>query len=234
MFVPHGSVTELRILKNFIIMGKFIKSILIIILIILTFLIFNEPGPVWFFALFLIFYLSRKSIRKIINLLIHKLAVKYFLTGIVGGLFIEFLAILSSMKLPPAQRALFHPDPIPDLILGVGYYTALTLGGYFIVKRYKFSLIQFFLLGGIFGLIGEEHGGVLLQLLAGNILGGIYVFLSYASFIALPYMLFNEKFNKFIRKKSRILKYPVGLLILAFFYVLFLLYYLLINLILSS
>lgn len=215
-------------------MANFIKYISITILIILTILIFNEPGPVWFFPIFLVIYLLKNPIRKIISLLVPKVLLRYFLIGLASGLFIEFLAILSSAKLPLEQRALFHPDPIPDLILALGYYTALTLATYFILRKYNFSLKEFFILGGIFGLLAEEHGKILIQLLSGNILGGIYVFLSYSSFLALPYMIFSEDFNKFKRKKSIISKYLIALLILALFYALFLLYYLLINPILSS
>jgi len=215
-------------------MKKFIKPVLIIILAILTFLIFNEPGPVWMFSLFLILYLLRNPIKKIISIVMPIRSLKYFLIGLISGLFIEFLAILSSMKLPVGQRALFHQEPIQDLILAAGYYAFLTIGTYFILKKYEFSLKEIFILGGIFGLIAEQHGGILLQLLSGNILGGIYVFLSYGSFLALPYMLFNEDFNKFDRKKAAFLKYLFALLILAIGYGLFLLYFLLMNPIVGS
>jgi hypothetical protein len=215
-------------------MFKLIKYILTILLIILTFLVFNEPGPVWFFPLFLLIYLLKNPIRRVINFKKIKLPIKYVLVGLMMGLFIEFLAILSSMKLPPEQRALFHPEPIPDLILSIGCYTALMIGSYFILKKYYFSLKQFFIFGGIYGLILEEHGGVLLQLLSGNILGGIYVFLSYGSLLAIPYLLFNENFNIFNRKKSNFLKYLFALLILLLSYMFFLIYYVLVNPIVSS
>ena len=110
-----------------------------------------------------------------------KLRNKYVFVGLVVGLIIESLAIISSMSRLPENRDLFHPDPIPDLILAIGFYIVLMLGSYFILKKYKFSLKQFFITGGIFGLIFEEHGVVLLKLLNGDILGGIYVILSYGS-----------------------------------------------------
>lgn len=208
-------------------MVKLVKSILIILLAILTVLIFNEPGPIWLFAIFLIVYLLRNPIRKTINQVLPKLSIKYFLAGFITGMFIEFLAILNNMKLPPEQRVLFHPDPIADLILGAGQYIALTVGTYFILKKCDFSIKEFFVLGGVFGLVVEQHGGILMQLLNGNILGGIYVFLSYSSLLAFPYMLFSKDFSDFNRTKSIIPKYVIAVSILVFFYALFLLYILL-------
>lgn len=205
-------------------MINLIKLVIIIPLVVLTFIIFNEPGPIWFFALFLILYLLKDPIKKIISGVMPVLPIRYFLVGVIGGLFIECLAILNNLKLPAEQRVLFHPDPIPNLILGLGQYVALAIGSYFILRKFDFSLWEFFVFTGIFGVVIEEHGGILMQVLGGNILGGIYVFLSYASFLALPYMLFREDFNEFSRKKAIIPKYLIAILILALFYALFLLY----------
>lgn len=211
-------------------MPKFIKYIPTILLIILTFLIFNEPGPIWLFPFFLILYHLKDPIQKFLRLNIQK----YLMVGILIGLFIELLAIIDNLNVPPEQRALFHPDPIPDLILGFGYYLFLMLGSYLVLKKYDYSLKQFFIITGIYGIISEQNGAILLQVLGGNILAGIYVFLSYGPLFAIPYLFFINDFKQLQRKKSKFLKYPITLLILELSYGLFLIYYLSVNPIVSS
>jgi hypothetical protein len=213
-------------------MKKWLRIPLIIILAVLTILIFNEPGPVWFFPIFLIAYLFKDKLSRLENLK-PRLIIKYVIFGVLIGLIIEMFAIIASQSIPIGQRALFHQEPIPDLILAIGYYAMLMLGSYIMLRRYNYSLKQIFILGGIFGVILEQHGGVLLSIFEGNILGGIYVFLSYSSLIALPYLVFQKGFNKFKRKET-IWKYLISLLILIGFYLLFLGYFLIVNPIVSS
>lgn len=193
----------------------------------MTYLVFNKPGPVWLFPPLLILYPLREKIGGFVGKLTKKKNIKYVISGLFVGLIIEILAIINSMKLAPEQRALFHPEPITDLIFGAGYYILLMTGSYLIAKRYNFSLKQFFVLGGIFGLLLEQHGEVLLQVLGGNILGGIYVFLSYGALLAFPYMFFESDFGKSDKKRKKLgfFGYVLSFLILAGFYLLFLVYY---------
>ena len=130
-----------------------------------------------------------------------------------------------SLKLPADQRALFHPMPIPDLIFAVGYYAALSVAGYLLLKKTSFSLKQVFILGGIFGLIAEQHGAVLMGVLAGNILGGLYVFLSYASLLAIPYLIFEKDFARKKREEPSAASYPIALIYWGVAYVALLVYY---------
>ncbi|MBW2989961.1 hypothetical protein KY358_06620 [Candidatus Woesearchaeota archaeon] len=208
-------------------MNSILKIFVVLALSFLTFIIFNDPGPVWFFPLFLVALLFKDFFAKF-RIMKGGLALRYVCAGVFFGLLIEFLAILSSQGVPAGQRALFHQEPIPDMILAFGYYALIMVGSYMILKKYDYSLKEFFVFGGIFGILLEEHGKVLLQVLAGNILGGIYVFLSYSSLLALPYVIFNEDFKRYPRKSS-ILKYPVSLLMLIVFYLFFLGYFLLVN-----
>jgi len=207
------------------------NKIILILLAVLNIVIFNEPGPVWMFSLFLVLIVFKEQILKIIHVK-FKLSNKYVITGLIAGLIIEVLAIINSMKLAPADRALFHPDPIPDLILAVGYYVLLGIGSYILLRKNKFYVNEVFVLGGIFGLIVEQHGLVLLSVFAGNILGGIYVFLSYGAFLALPYLLYFNEF-KGKRNSSKIM-YVKTLLIWAVFYLAFLVYYVSVKAILAS
>ncbi len=202
--------------------------IFIIFLAIITIIVFNEPGPVWFFPVFLIALMIRKDIRKWMPAK-KKISSKYVAFGLAAGLFIEVLAILNSLKLVPEQRALFHPLPVPDLIIAVGYYAVLSIASYLILKKTSFSLKQVFVLGGIFGLIAEQHGAVLLGILAGNILGGIYVFLSYASFLAIPYLIFERDFARRKREKPVFASYPIVLVYWGVAYVIFLAYYIIVS-----
>mgnify|MGYP003977509971 CR=1 FL=1 len=150
-------------------MKKWLRIPLIIILAVLTILIFNEPGPVWFFPIFLIAYLFKDKLSRLENLK-PRLIIKYVIFGVLIGLIIEMFAIIASQSIPIGQRALFHQEPIPDLILAIGYYAMLMLGSYIMLRRYNYSLKQIFILGGIFGVILEQHGGVLLSIFEGNIL----------------------------------------------------------------
>jgi len=195
------------------------NNVLLIIIALFTLFVFNEAGPIWVFSVFILFYIFRNKIKVKLSLL------KYILFALITGLFIEALAIINSLKLPIEERALFSPYPIPDLIFAIGYYSFFALGIFFILRKYKFSLKELFIIGGIFGIFAEQHGLVFLSF---NSINYLYVFLSYGSFIALPYLIFFRDFKKLKRKQTN-LKYLFIILALIVSYLAFLVYYLLLS-----
>ena len=204
-----------------------LKTILIILLAFLV-LIVTAPGPIWFFPLFLVVYLLREKISFLLKRF-RSLPIKFFAIALLTGFFVELLAIINSLPLPPEQRALFHPDPLPDLIFAFGYYAFIALGAFFILKRYDFSLRKFFSFAGIYGVLTEQLGAVFAMVLSGNLLAGIYVFFSYGSFLALPYLVLEKDFAELKRKKTRITSYILSMLVLFFCFFLFALYFLVVQ-----
>ncbi len=190
-------------------------------LILLTFIIFQEPGPIWFFPIFLLAYIFEDKIKRKAQ---RSLFSKYVITGLVVGILIELLAIINTANIPLGERALFHQLPIPDLILAAGYYAALFIGSFIIVKKYNFSVKQLFILGGVFGLIFEQFGIILLSF---SLLNYAYVFLSYGSFLALPYLIYKDNFKK--RNKISLLRFIKSFFILVFFYLIFSIYFFILN-----
>lgn len=111
------------------------------------------------------------------------------------GLLTEIAAWLGHYLARSPDPALFHPQLIPDLIIGVGFYLGWALAWLIVLQRWTWSLRAVFLTMGLFGVGIEQQGAVLIgaigvlpanPLLSGYML--LYVALVYGSFIGLGYL----------------------------------------------
>ena len=216
------------------------NKIILAILVLVTLGIFRNPGPVWLFPIFLIAYQYKDKLYKEKEIIKNKkklkwlpkhLGKKYVLTGILIGIFLEILSIINNMGIEIGKKTLFHQKPIQDIILALGYYGILAIAGYWILRKYKYSILQFFTLGSIFGIVFEQHGKILLGLFNLKILDGIYVMLTYGSFFGLNYLIYLRYFKE-QRLNPGTKDYLKSFLSLGIAYFCFLIYYYLANLLL--
>ena len=140
-------------------------------------------------------------------------AIKFVMLVIVAGMMAEFLAWSSSYLERNPNPALFHPQLVYDLLIGIGFYAGNGIAWALILSRYRFSLAQVFATQGVFGVFIEQNGAVFRQGLAAFPLGMIfwvYVFLVYGSFIAMAYAITQGELNQAVQR-SGWLKYPLAL-----------------------
>ncbi|HLG76500.1 MAG TPA: hypothetical protein VKX46_08795, partial [Ktedonobacteraceae bacterium] len=106
----------------------------------------------------------------------------------------ECLAWLGSYLKHVKNPALLHPQLIPDLILAVGFYGGWAVVWLLVLRRWRFTLGQVFILTGLLGIFVEQNGAVIVEIiasLANPLIAAIlvlYVFTVYGSIMGLPYL----------------------------------------------
>ncbi len=122
----------------------------------------------------------------------------FVVAGVFFGLLTEGFAIINNLDVPPTERILLHPEPLPDLIYGFFYYSFLILTWYFLLRKINFSTKEIFFLTGIFGIFTEETGQVFLRIFSEPVTGFLYaivVAFVYGIFPMLAYLLTKESFS---------------------------------------
>lgn len=192
-------------------MKKIFKIGLFILGIILTiFFAFNHPQSL-IFPLWIFIYLFK---GKFSNLLKGGSS-KFILAGITLGLIIEVFALLNNLNQPESVKSivLFHPQTVPDLILGFFYYLVIIITWFFILKKIDFSVKSVFILAGLFGIVLEQNGAILIGLMQGEFLVAFFVFVIHGVYPMLAYYLTKDNFPK-DREKPKWWQYVLILLIL--------------------
>lgn len=91
---------------------------------------------------------------------------------------------------------LYHPQLIPNLMIALSYALGWALAWWLILQRYKFTLLQVFVIHGLYGVLTEE-GGILqvgIENFAENGFFWGYTFIVYGALMALAYLPFREIF----------------------------------------
>ena len=172
--------------------------------------------PMWIFVL-----LFKPTLEEVFAYFSHGRG--FIVAGLTLGLLTEIFAILNNLDLPPDERILLHPEPIPDLIYALFYYTILILTWYLLLRKIKFSKTDIFLLTGIFGIFTEEVGAVFLRIFSEPITGLLYALIIvfvYGIFPMLAYMITEEGFST-ERSQPRIHHYLLAALALFFQYAIY-------------
>lgn len=135
-------------------------------------------------------------------------------SGLTFGLLTELFAIWGNLGKPLAQQQLLSPYPHVDLILGFFWYGLFVIVWYFLVKRYKYTFTEIFLLAGLYGLIFELGGEYLKMLLTPQFILPLFIMLVYSLFPMLAYMLTKHRLTS-QKTGLRLTKYVITILALA-------------------
>jgi len=132
------------------------------------------------------------------------------------GLLAETLAWMGSYLASDPEPALLHPQLAYDLLLSPVVYGGWALAWLLLMRRWRFSLAEVFVLQGLYGILLEQQGAVLRQGLAsfpwGSVLW-IYVFLVYGSAMGLAYLPFENSYAAEARPRGWI-RLPIAFLVL--------------------
>jgi hypothetical protein len=139
----------------------------------------------------------------------------FFLLMLASGSLAEILAWSDNLLRCAENPELLHPQLGPDLILGIGFYGSWAIAWLVVARFYSFTSQQMFITQGVYGIVVEQQGAILLKGLAAMPLGlalWAFVFVLYGSIAALPRIV-TEPWPGHPRR-DRWVKYPVALLAL--------------------
>jgi len=172
--------------------------------------------PLWIFT-----YLFKEQLENILSKLPGSTG--FVVAGVTYGMLIEIFAIVNNLDQPVKERVLLDGDPKNDLILGVLYYTFVIVSWYLLLRKVRFSEREVFLITGIYGIIVEETGQVVLRMLEQPVMGTLYAILVmfvYGLFPMLALMVAGKRFPV-DRKKSSVGMYALAVAVLFVQYALY-------------
>jgi hypothetical protein len=124
---------------------------------------------------------------------------------LVSGLLTETLAWWSSYLARAPEPALLHPQLAYDLLLSPVVYGGWALAWPLLMRRWRFSLAEVFIIQGLYGILLEQQGAVLRQGLTNLPWGALlwaYVFLVYGAAIGLAYLPFERQYAAEDRRRG--------------------------------
>lgn len=168
------------------------------------------------YSLFVVTFFLRNRLKPLIRFLPFKPPVKFLLLVVLSSWIMETLAWLTNFLAKEPSPALFHPQLIPNLLLATGAYAGWAIVLSFLLRRYSFSLREVFVLFGLYGVIFEQNGAILLQGLMAFPVGLLFwllIFLIYGSTAGLAYLLVEDEMRKESQRQSKF-KYLFTLLLI--------------------
>ena len=141
----------------------------------------------------------------------HGLA--FGLLVLASGLLTETLAWLSSYLARAPEPALLHPQLAYDLLLSPVVYGGWALAWPLLMRRWRFSLAEVFVIQGLYGILLEQDGAIFRQGLAAMPWGLVlwaYVFLVYGAAIGLAYLPFERAYAGEGRRRGWV-RLPIAL-----------------------
>ncbi|MCX7858821.1 MAG: hypothetical protein N2385_01920 [Chloroflexus sp.] len=138
-------------------------------------------------------------------------AIRFLFSTSICTLFLEISAWFDNFIRNAPEPALLHPQLIPDLIISIGVYSAWWLAWWLMLQYYHFTTSEIFVITGLYGVIIEQQGAILLAGLSTFPLGAIlWVFVAtvYGSTMALAFFLVRDSFTV---THNGWVKYPLAL-----------------------
>jgi hypothetical protein len=177
-------------------MKKILRLISLGVLLVLT-LVAAISKPMWLaFSLWIVVYVFRAPLQRWSNRWSPRRA--FIGWGVFFGLLVEFFAILNNINLPPEDRVLLNPNPVADMVMAVVYYSFVIVTWYWLLCRTAYTSRHVFLLTGLFGIVVEQNGAIVLGILGSPILGllmALLILCIYGLFPLLAHWLSAHRFN---------------------------------------
>lgn len=152
------------------------------------------PNAIGLYAIFALAYTQRE------RLTVHypdHLLIRFVLTVLLSVGIMESLDWARYYYTGVAVPPLYHPQLIPNLLLAATIGVGWALAWYLVSRRYPFTLLQVFVIHGLYGVLTEENGAILAKggenLPESAIFWG-YTFLIYGAMMALAYLPYREVF----------------------------------------
>jgi hypothetical protein len=182
----------------------------------------DPPDPTLLpYSLLVLAVFQRDRVRRWMGRVPGRPALKWLVWGSLCGLLTEFMAWWGNYLARSPNPALFHPQLIPDLLLGVGFYLGALLAMLIAARRWRFTVAQIAIVFGLYGIFVEQDGAILTAMLAllpanpgGSVFLGVYVFAVYAAFAGLAYLPVAPAIQRWTARRSW-LQYAAVIVLLA-------------------
>jgi hypothetical protein len=173
-------------------------------------LFFSRPPDTMLliYTLFVVVFLSRRKLTALFEQLPGHASLHLFILFLISGSLTETLAWIGHFLKGAEEPALFHPQLIPDLILGIGFYGGWAIAWLIAFRWFRFTLLEAFVVTGFQGIFFEELGAVFVKMLSvfasnplRSILLGVYVFVVHGSVTGLAFAPLIRRFD--VPQRSR-------------------------------
>ena len=155
------------------------------------------------YACFLLVFLYRRKLAVLIERQPGRASLQFFILFLLSGSLTEVLAWISNYLKEAPEPALFHPQLIPDLILGIGFYGGWAIAWLLAMRWFRFTLFEAFVVTGLQGIFFEQLGAVFVQMIAVfasnpllSIFLGVYVFAVHGSVTGLAFAPLASRFEE--------------------------------------
>jgi hypothetical protein len=173
------------------------------------------------YTCFVLAYCFRKPLQRWVGSLPIGLPWLTLLSFWAAGSLTESLAWSNNYLKAAPEPALFHPQLIPDLIVGLGFYGGWAGAWWIATRWFRYSIRDAFLVTGFQGIFFEQLGAVfsaMLQLLSTNpglaLLFGVYVFLVHGSTVGLSLVPIHHRLMSPTASRSP-LRFPVAIALMV-------------------
>lgn len=167
------------------------------------------------YTVFVAGFLFRRATTAFLEKLPGSASLHLIVLFLVSGSLTEILAWSNNYLKAAEEPALFHPQLIPDLIIGVGFYGGWAVAWLITLRWFRFSVAEGFLVTAIQGVFFEQLGAVFMAMLsvfkddpAFALLMGLYVFLVHGSITGLALTPLSDRINLQTRSRHWI-RFPV-------------------------
>lgn len=175
----------------------------------------NPPDPTLLpYSLFVLSVFQRRRAARLARRIPLPPLGRLIVLMIASGLLTEVTAWAGEFLAGSTSPALLHPQLIPDLILASGLYAGWGIAWTIMLHYYRFSLREAFVTAGVFGVVIEQSGAVLLGSLqafpsdpAGALYWLLFIFVVYGAIVGLAYVPVEKSLAR-RRRRNHWLKYP--------------------------
>lgn len=173
------------------------------------------------YSIYVATYLFRRQIGNICERCPGRRSLKLIVTFQIAGTLTELLAWSNNYLKAAEAPALFHPQLIPDLIIGAGFYGGWAVAWLLILRWFRFTVAEAFVVTGLQGIFFEQLGAVFFAMLGAfvanpglAILLGVYVFLIHGSIVGIGLIPLVEQFRS-DNQSRHWLRYPIAIVLMV-------------------
>lgn len=173
------------------------------------------------YSCFVAAWYARPWLARSVDALPGSPAIKLVGLFIVSGSLTETFAWASNYFKAAPEPALFHPQLLVDLALGIGFYGAWAAGWLLAGRWFRFSLGEMFWVTGVQGIVFEQLGAVFLAMirtLTTNpllaLLMGVYVLAVHGSAVGLAMAPVAQHFDS-PSKSNHWVRFPIVMVLMV-------------------
>jgi hypothetical protein len=153
-------------------------------------------GPLAIYSIFALAFMFRRRLRPLVARLPLGPRATLAILIVLAGLLRELLTWTAEYVQGDNAVMLWHPQLMPDLLIGFGMFTAWAIGWAVALRWFRYSLIEVLFIQAVYGLVIENFGQTLiigLTTLPGGLLLLVYAVILSACTVGVAWLLAGDK-----------------------------------------